>query len=287
MNRQQRTIRLTASAGFVVFVCAAAIPAHATVTFTTDTVTRHVFCDMPALKGEFHRNNQRYVASGMCVELEAVQSNDGAKNRSEFDQYNNSKEIWRANWTAEGSYDPTTKVTTETVTLPAPNVTEFAPANRPYGRFTSRMICAADPWLESVANCTAITVTAQGNLGSMEASLRLMKRPFTSRAKEPQRNALIEQQARALKSFDMRPTTAAAQIDRTAAALNAGKSLSSRNVSTEPLPMRSAQTSATLTRPSAALTLVPQAPASAPAAYGVRPPVRDWSKAAPSALGSR
>ena len=141
MNSQQRTVRLHAYAALVgvAAACAAAVPAQATTTFTTDRLTRQVFCDMPALKGEFHRNNQSYVASGSCLELEAAQSNDGKKNRSEFDQYNKSKQIWRASWTATGSYDPTTKVTTETVTLPAPKVDEFAPANRPYGRFTSRM----------------------------------------------------------------------------------------------------------------------------------------------------
>ena len=132
MNSQQKTLRLYACAGRVVVAaaCASAVPAHSLVSFTTDRVTRQVFCDMPALKGEFHRNNQSYVASGSCLELEAAQSNDGKKNRSEFDQYNNSKEIWRASWTATGSFDPTTKVTTETITLPAPKVDEFAPQIR-------------------------------------------------------------------------------------------------------------------------------------------------------------
>ncbi len=289
MNRQQRTVRLHACAGLVVVAaaCAAAMPAQATTTFTTDRLTRQVFCDMSALKGEFHRNNQSYVASGSCVELEAAQSSGGGKNRSEFDQYNKSKENWRAGWTATGSFDPTTKVTTETVTLPAPNVNEFAPANRPYGRFTSRMICATDPWLESLADCTAITVTAQGNLGSMETSLRLMKRPFTSSAKEPLRNALIDARARALKRFETRPTTAVAQTGRSEA-FNSGRLPPTRNSSTEPMPVRSGPTSTTLARPAAAVAApISQAPASAPAAYGARSPVLDWGKAAPSALGAR
>ncbi len=287
MNNQPRTVRSHACAGLVVAAaCAAAMPARAGVTFTTDTATRQIFCDMPVLKGEFHRVNQSYVASGSCVEIEAVQRNDGAKNRSEFDQYNKSKDIWRANWTAEGSYDSTTKVTTETVTLPAPNVNEFAPANRPYGRFVSKMVCATDPWLESSASCTAITVSTTGNLGSMEKSLRLARRPFTSTEKEPMRNVLIGQHAKAAAQFS-RPFTDTAQADRsTTAALGSGRSFSSRRASNDVLPTRSVPDSALAQRPGGAAQ-VATAPASAPSTYTPRTQTLDWGRAAPSALGSR
>ncbi|MEO7057334.1 MAG: hypothetical protein ABI143_11045 [Caldimonas sp.] len=260
--------------------------AHAGVTFTTDRVARQVFCDMPVLKGEFHRVSQSYVASGSCVEIEAAQSNGGARNRSEFDQYNKSKDIWRAHWTAEGSYDPTTKVTTETVTLPAPNVDEFAPAGRPYGRFVSKMVCATDPWLETRASCTAITVSTTGNLGSMEKSLRLASRPFTSTEKEPMRNVLIGQHAKAAAQFS-RPFTDTAQANRsTAATLGSGRSFSSRSATHDVVPTRSVPDSALAQRPAGAAQ-VATAPASAPMTYAPRTPSLDWSRAAPTALGSR
>ncbi len=287
MKRPSPIHHLYAAAGLIaVAICLAASPARATTTFTIEgATTRQVFCDLPVLKGEFHRTSQSYAASGSCVELEAKQA-DRAPHRSsqsEFDQYNQSREVWRASWTAEGSYDATTKVTTETITLPAPNVNEFAPANRPYGRFISKMVCATDPWLETRASCTGITVTATGNLGSVEKSLRQMKRPFTSTEKEPLRDALISQQALALKRLDTHPTTATAPTGRAAAVLGSGRSFSARSVSTEPMATRSGPTSALASGAPA----ISQAPASAPATFGTRAPVRDWSKAAPSALGSR
>ncbi len=286
MKRQTTTTRLHAVAGLVAAaVCCAALPARATTTFTTDRATHQVFCDLPALKGEFHRGTERYGASGSCVELEAMQSKAPRRTQSEFDQYNQSREVWRANWTAEGSYDATTKVTTETITLPAPNVNEFAPANRPYGRFVSKMVCATDPWLETRASCTGIVVTATGNLGRMEKSLRQMKRPFTSTEKEPLRDALIEQQARALGRLDPNLATATAQTGRAADVFNRGRSFTSRTVSTA--PTRPGPTTTLAARPAATAAPISQVPASAPARYGTRSPVLDWGKAAPSALGSR
>ncbi|MEO8835168.1 MAG: hypothetical protein ABI364_00350 [Caldimonas sp.] len=292
MNSQKRFSRMHWSAGLVaIAVCAVAEPARATVTFSTDgATTRQIFCDMPVLRGEFHRASQAYVASGVCVALEAVQApSDRAKNRSEFDQYSKSKEVWRARWTAEASYDPTTKVTTETITLPAPTIDEFAPANRPYGRFVSKMVCATDPWLETRASCTGIVATSTGSLGSLDKSLRLAQRPFTSTEKEPMRNALIAQQALALKRLEVHPETAAAQTGRAGEAFNSGKSFLARSGSTEPTPTRSGPTSTLAARPATAAPAVATAPvpASAPVARAARSPVLDWSRAAPSALGSR
>ncbi len=287
MNPSQRAVCSHAHAAlFVAAACAAAMSAQAGMTFTTDKVTRQIFCDMPALNGEFHRASQSYLASGTCVEIEAAQSNDGAKNRSEFDQYNKSKDIWRASWTAEGSYDPTTKVTTETVTLPAPSVNEFAPANRPYGRFISKMICATDPWLETLASCTAITVTATGNLGSMDKSLRLARRPFTSTEKEPLRNVLIGQQAKAAAQFSRQFTDTAQANRATHAAFGSGRSPSSRHAADDVLPTRSMPDSAVAQQPGGAARAA-TAPASAPSTYTPRTPTLDWGRAAPSALGSR
>ncbi len=292
MNSQTRFFRMHWSAGLVaVAVCVAAEPARATVSFSTDgATTRQIFCDMPVLKGEFHRVSQTYTASGVCVEQEAVQApSDGAKNRSEFNQYNKSKEVWRARWSAEGSYDPTTKVATETITLPPPTIDEYAPASRPYGRFVSKMVCATDPWLETAASCTGSVVTSTGSLGSLDKSLRLAKRPFTSTEKEPMRNALIAQQALALKRLEVHPETAAAQTGRAGEAFNSGKSFSTRSGSTEPTPTRPGPTSTLAARPANAAPAVATAPvpASAPVARAARSPVLDWSRAAPSALGSR
>jgi len=122
---------------------------HAMTPFgTADSQVKQVFCDMSAIKGQFNETESRYTSSGVCVELDSPQSN--AKGTSEFPDINRSTEVFRAAWTAQGSYNPLTKETWEKLTMPAPNIDQATPVGRPYGNYETRMICATDPWLSTM-----------------------------------------------------------------------------------------------------------------------------------------
>lgn len=154
-----------------------------------------VFCDMPEIKGNFSAQDSRYVSRGTCVQMTGVTPGDHPNvERSEFPLHGaaNSREIFRADWSAEGRYDPTTKEAWEQITLPAPTIDQPAPAGRPYGRFESKMICVTDPWLEPIAKCTGIGSSATGNLGDLGKPLRAYARPFTSTMKQGQWQTLYD-----------------------------------------------------------------------------------------------
>lgn len=247
-----------------------------------------VFCDMPTLTGEFHRDKSTYRSSGTCVELMAKQPQpDGARNRSEFPQFNDSTEFWRAGWTAQGGYDPVTKEAWEAITL-LPSPKEERSPHRPVGRFVARMVCVADPWLHSSAGCLNISTEASGNLLPLEAFLRSGKRPMTSTQKESMRNRLIEQHARVMRQLDLRPTTATARTGPAIEALTADTP-PARIAPNEAAPASKGAIGALTTRANAVTPQTAKQPAAAAASapYGKRPPNVEWGRAAPSALGSR
>ncbi len=158
--------------------------------------TLQVFCDMPNIKGDFSATKSRYVSNGTCVELQGDRhfaDDETPKGTSQFDDYSKGKDVFRAEWTAEGGYDPATRETWETIILPPPRVDEKTPPGRPYGQFASKMICSTDPWLDgNAAHCVVTSVTATGNLGDAEQMLRQYTRPFTVPRKPAQTQALYD-----------------------------------------------------------------------------------------------
>ncbi len=167
------------------------LPAMAGAPFGAANEATAIFCDMPGLKGVFTAPEARYNANGVCVQVTQTQHKPNGS--SQFDDFNNSREDFRVEWTAEGGYNPATKDTWETVTAPAPGVNQPSPPGRPYGRFISRMICAQDPWLNLSAQCVSVSTQVTGNLGAnlANAMKRGGSRPFTSFSKGPQRDALL------------------------------------------------------------------------------------------------
>ena len=186
-------IPLAISAGLVLALGAIAPAARATPFTGEDYRVKQVFCEMSSIKGQLTDTQSRYTGSGTCIELESPQKADNkATNTSEFPRVNESTELFRANWTSQGSYNPVTKETWEKVTMPAPATDEKSPAGRPYGNYETRMICATDPWLTGIGvNCTGKTVKATGNLGDAEAMLRKLNLPATTPSKPAQLQALV------------------------------------------------------------------------------------------------
>jgi hypothetical protein len=181
------------SAGVVLALAATAPAVRATPFTSADYRVKQVFCDMAAIKGQLASQESRYASNGSCIGLESPKKpDDKSTNTSEFPRLNESTEIFRANWTAQGSYNPLTKETWESVTMPAPATNEKSALGRPYGNYESRMICATDPWLTGLGvNCTGKTVKAAGNLGDAEAMLRQLNRPVTTPTKLAQLQALV------------------------------------------------------------------------------------------------
>ena len=165
------------------------IDAQATSDFSGQWTARRVHCDMAEIQGDFLAQESRYVSRGMCLELQALQTvPDEHTKSSEFADFTRSEDLFRAERTAQGGYNPSTKQAWEKITLPAPTLDRPAPAGRPYGRFESKMFCSEDPWIAfGSARCTAITSTATGSLGDLERPLRQNSRPFTSFMKLAQR----------------------------------------------------------------------------------------------------
>jgi hypothetical protein len=182
------------SAGLVLALAASAPAARAGAPFTaTDGRVKQVLCQMSAIKGQLTNAESRYTGSGTCIELESPQkANDKSTNTSEFPRVNESTQVFSANWTSQGTYNPVTKETWEKVTMPAPATDEKSPVGRPYGNYETRMICATDPWLTGIGvNCTGKTVNATGNLGDAEAMLRTLNKPLTTPSKPAQLQALV------------------------------------------------------------------------------------------------
>jgi hypothetical protein len=176
--------------------------AHALGSFGRVDLVKQVFCDMSAIKGQLSGAESRYTGSGSCLELQSPQRSDQATNTSEFPDTNKGIELFRANWSSQGTYNPVSKETWEKVTMPAPAIDEKSPVGRPYGNYETRMICATDPWLTGGSvECTGKTVKATGNLGDLEAALRKLDRPLTTPTKDGQLQALVaahERQGRIL-----------------------------------------------------------------------------------------
>jgi hypothetical protein len=182
------------SAGLVLALSAIAPAVRATGQFSADDYrVKQVFCEMAAINGQLTNGQSRYTGSGTCVELESPQQpSDKSTRTSEFPRVNESTELFRANWTSQGTYNPLTKETWEKVTMPAPATDQKTPVGRPYGNYETRMICATDPWLTGIGvNCTGKTVNATGNLGDAEAMLRQLNHPVTTPGKPAQLQALV------------------------------------------------------------------------------------------------
>lgn len=193
-SAEQAQFSFAISVSFALALSATAPPARAHGDFTEgDRSVRQVFCDMSAISGQLTSQESRYAGSGSCVRLESPQKPDDKRTKtSEFPRLNESREIFRADWTSQGSYNPVTKETWEKVTMPAPATDQTVAAGRPYGNYETRMICATDPWLTGIGvNCTGKTVNATGNLGDAEAMLRLFNRPVTTPNKPAQLQALV------------------------------------------------------------------------------------------------
>ncbi|HEY3197536.1 MAG TPA: hypothetical protein VGJ57_05950 [Nitrospirales bacterium] len=115
-------------------------------------------------------------------------------------------------YTAIGTYDPATGKTTEDINVPAPAINE---PSRPYGRFSSSMHCATDPWRDGQGNCNEVAVSVNppgsawppndfGNYARTVISVltqhsRDHGRPLTAYLEDAQRKSVDEQyQAAAL-----------------------------------------------------------------------------------------
>lgn len=210
---------ITACAIAAAIASGPSIDAQAGTDFAGQWTARRVSCDMSEIRGEFFPLESRYASRGMCLELQALQTvPDEHTKSSEFADYNRSEELFRAEWTAEGGYNPSTKQAWERITVPAPTIDRPAPTGRPYGRFESKMLCSEDPWLVSgSARCTGIASTATGRLGDLERPLRQNSRPFTSFMKQAQQQALYDEHEAFLKrSAAMAPkrTTVAKEAQR-------------------------------------------------------------------------
>jgi hypothetical protein len=201
---KSKTIKLIAIGACALLAAAAGVvsfEAHAWSNFTSGgSPTKQVFCDMPEIRGDFLTKESRYLSLGTCVELQGRTPfvNDEVRGRSEFDDYREGKDVFRVDWTAEGGYDLATREAWEKIAL-APTIDQRTAAGRPYGRFESKMVCGADPWLESATRCTLISRTATGSLGDMEEYLRKGSRPFTSYMKSAQSQALYDSHQAFLK----------------------------------------------------------------------------------------
>lgn len=159
-----------------------------------DSLVKQIFCDLNSVNGTFTSTEATYRASGQCIQLESPQRGEqlrGGGKSSEFPDANRSKELFRAAWTAQGSYNPVTKETWEKVTMPAPAIDQRTPVGRPYGTYETRMICATDPWLTGLGvKCTGKTAKAAGNVGDMATMLGTLNQPLTTPSKQPLLQAL-------------------------------------------------------------------------------------------------
>jgi len=111
---------------------------------------------------------------------------------------------------AFGSYDPATRVASETFDVGDGYVDNYYY----YGRIESKMSCGKDPWLETVPNCRVLKVTTWGNIPRDEADnfLRKQGRPLTSNLAPGQR-ATLQQEYHA-RHFSGASPAQAAQVER-------------------------------------------------------------------------
>jgi hypothetical protein len=189
MNGNHAKSTAMASAAIASVLACAPLDANAGSHFISPVTSQQVICAVTAIKGDFTNEHSHYVSSGSCAQMWVNYVTE--RGESKFAGTADSRVVFEVAWSAEGSFNPVTKETWETITLPAPRIDQRAEPGRPYGVFTSRMTCASDPWLLShVADCAAITVTASGNLGDAEKVLRELKHPFTVPTQLAQQQAL-------------------------------------------------------------------------------------------------
>ena len=99
-------------------------------------------CMIQAVNGNLAAVPFRYSTSGYC-RIDADYNDGGGRNPSSFD---NVKQTGEATWTAVGTYNPTTKETTETISVR--QITSAAPGYVANGTIHTTMVCAKDPWLQ-------------------------------------------------------------------------------------------------------------------------------------------
>jgi hypothetical protein len=188
LNDNPKRIAMAAAAIASVLACLP-LDAGAGSHFTTALSSEQVICAVAAIKGDFAVERSHYVSSGSCAQMWVNYNPDSGE--SKFAGTSDSRVVFQVAWSAEGGYNPTTKETWETITLPPPRIDERVAPGRPYGVFSSKMVCAMDPWLQARAtDCASISVNVSGNLGDAEKVLREMKHPFTVPTKPAQQQAL-------------------------------------------------------------------------------------------------
>ena len=207
-----------------VVLSATALSVRAGAPFGSDgSWVKQIFCELTTVTGTFNSTQATYRASGQCVQLEAFQRDEnlrGGGKSSEFPNVNRSKELFRAAWTAQGSYNPVTKETWEKVTMPAPAIDQKSSPGRPYGTYETRMICATDPWLTGLGvKCTGKTAQANGNVGDMAAMLGALNQPLTTPNKQPLLQALNASHDRYVRMHSFASTTEATSKGSAAAAM--------------------------------------------------------------------
>ena len=172
---------------------------------------RKVFCELTEITGTFSQTDTRYVSKGICVQLEATLPDNYDKvRRSEFTDFRNAVELFRARWTAESGYNLQSKEAWETITLPAPLTDEPSVSGRPYGRATSRRVCETDPWLVfGNPKCSAGGLETTGNLSEAAKRLNTAVGPFTKPYRDAQTQALSDAHDLYLKRYAqaVTPTT--------------------------------------------------------------------------------
>lgn len=99
-------------------------------------------CTIQAVEGNFSSLPFHYTTRGAC-RIDADYNTPGSGNSSTFDQV---KQTGEAQWSAVGTYNPTSKETTENITVR--QITSAAPGYVATGTIFTTMVCAKDPWVQ-------------------------------------------------------------------------------------------------------------------------------------------
>ena len=137
--------------------CAATIPVGIAAANEPAVVGQlSMVCSVSTISGTYKASSSDYVATGMCLLFETH-----SKGVIEQLQYGS------VNWTAQGSHQPNTKATFETMTL---GLTEFG--NTATGTVHSTMQCGSDPW-RGLPNGPCRLVTRQAAPPSFQGYLSM------------------------------------------------------------------------------------------------------------------
>lgn len=145
-----------------------------------------------------------YSSAGTCKMLRAAPQPASKPGESKFPDFSNATVLYHVNWTADGSYNNSTRMASEEVTVPPPGLDQPSPPGRPHGRFKWETTCDRDPWLDTTASkCAAPRIIhVTGNLGGeVQKRLALTGKPFTAHMTRPQRAALAAQASRCASGF--------------------------------------------------------------------------------------